>query len=83
MVLVHDNDLAEVHGAYDGTVSRSLYCRPVTLTSFSSSQPIEHLQPDAMLSRLKSKLRSAELKIHEISFGLGRHPLSMLLRFLS
>ncbi|KAH9162961.1 hypothetical protein EDB89DRAFT_604954 [Lactarius sanguifluus] len=47
MVLVHDNDLAEPHGIYDGA-------------------PIESLQPDAMLSHL----RSAELKIHEIPFGL-------------
>ncbi|KAI9439697.1 hypothetical protein H4582DRAFT_1876692 [Lactarius indigo] len=46
MVLVHDDDLAELHGIYDDT-------------------PIESLQPDVMLSHL----RSAELKIHEIPFG--------------
>jgi hypothetical protein len=75
MVLVHDNDLAELHGIYDGTVSRSLYCTPIILlTYFPSSQPIELLQPDAMLSHL----RSAQLKIHEVPVGLGKRPPSTI-----
>ncbi len=77
MVLVHDNDLAKLHGIYDGTVSRSLYCTPIILTIFSCLQPIESLRPDAMLSRL----RSAQLKIHEIPFGPGK-PLSVLSQLL-
>ena len=36
----------------------------------SSLQPIELPQPDAMLSHL----RSAQLKIHEVPFGLGKRP---------
>ena len=63
MVLIHDDDLAELHGIYGGTVSRSNY-----INIFSSSQSIESLQPDAMLSHL----RSAQLKIHEVPFGLGK-----------
>ena len=36
MVLVHDNDLADIHDVYDGTVSVSkrLYCKLILLTFF-------------------------------------------------
>ena len=70
MVLVHDDDLAQLHGIYDGTVSRSLCCTPIMTFILSSSQPIESIQPDAMFGLLQR----SRPKIHEVPFDLGKRP---------
>ena len=71
MVLVHDDDLAGLHQIYDGTVSRSLSFTIIISTLFSSLQPMESIEPDAVML---THLRSAPLKIHESLFDLGKRP---------
>jgi hypothetical protein len=68
MVLVHDDDLAQldVINSAGGAVSKSLYCAPMVLIC-SCVQPLESLPLDALLSRL----RSAKPKIHGIPLDTG------------
>ena len=71
MVLVHDDDLAGLRGIYDGTVSRSLSFTLIISTLFSSLQPMESIELDAVML---SYLRRAQPKIHEALFDLGKRP---------
>ena len=65
MVLVHDNDLAQLDGIYDDTVSRTLHCPPIKLKF--CLQSVESLQPDIFLGHL----RSMQLKVHKVTLGPG------------
>jgi hypothetical protein len=68
MVLVHDDDLAQLDGIQSagGPVSKSLYCVSMVLIC-SCVQPLESLPLDVLLSRL----RSAKPKIHSIPLDTG------------
>jgi len=69
MVIVHDDDLALLDILGDDAVSRSLWHTVTTPTVliFSRLQLLEALQPDVMLSCL----RSSKLVIHEVVLSSG------------
>ena len=68
MALVHDDDLAQIDGLGDDTVSGDLFFTPV-ISIFSFLQSLETLEPDAILRHLRSS--ATKPKVRDVPLGAG------------